>query len=120
MNKKGFTMIELLAVLVILGLLIVIAVPNIIDIFNEKKEELYSQTVIELERITGQYLIENPSLYATIDNDGYVNVEIETLCTGKYISCPINDPRDSSELKGYVKITNVSGDYVYEFVRNLE
>ena len=120
MNKKGFTLIELLAVLVILGMLIVIAVPNLTDIFNEKKDEIYEKTVVEIERITGQYLVQNPHLYAVIDNAGYADITIETLCNAKIMSCPIRDPRDKSEIKGYVRITYTNDDYVYEFVRNVE
>jgi len=118
MNKRGFTLIELIAVLAVLGILLMMAVPNINGIFEDKKEELYNSTVSELERITGQYLVANPSLYGTIDENGYVDIEVSTLCTAKYISCPITDPRDNSEITGYVRITYVDNDYTYEFVRN--
>ena len=34
MNKKGFTLVELLAVIAILALLIIIALPNVLEMFN--------------------------------------------------------------------------------------
>lgn len=37
MNKKGFTMIELLAVIVVLGIVLIITFPNISDIFKGSK-----------------------------------------------------------------------------------
>ena len=37
MNKKGFTLIELIAVIVMIGLIMVIVVPNILDIVSESK-----------------------------------------------------------------------------------
>ena len=40
------------------------------------------------------------------------------LCSSKYTTCPINDPRDNSEINGYVRITENNGEYVYEFTRN--
>ena len=118
MNKKGYTLIELIAVLAILGILLMMAVPNIMNIFKDKKQKLYDNTINEIERITGQYLAENPDLYTTIDKVGYVDVMVSNLCTAKYISCPINDPRDNSEITGYVRITGVDDEYIYEFVRN--
>ena len=37
MNRKGFTMIELLAALVILGLLMAVAAPNIMGVLNKNR-----------------------------------------------------------------------------------
>ena len=34
MNKKGFTLVELLAVIAIVVILVVIAIPNILKMFN--------------------------------------------------------------------------------------
>ena len=41
MNKKGFTLVELLGVLVILGIIIGIAVPNIISTLDRNKKETF-------------------------------------------------------------------------------
>ncbi|UKI27031.1 MAG: prepilin-type N-terminal cleavage/methylation domain-containing protein [Bacilli bacterium] len=37
MNKKGFTLIELIAVIILLSLILVIAVPNLIDTYRQSK-----------------------------------------------------------------------------------
>ena len=37
MNKKGFTLAELLAVIAILALLIILVLPNIVSLFKESK-----------------------------------------------------------------------------------
>ena len=39
MNRKGFTMIELLAVIVVLGIVLVITFPNMTDVFKSSKSE---------------------------------------------------------------------------------
>ena len=44
MNKKGFTLIELIAVIILLSLILVIAVPNLIDTYRQSKlksEEMF-------------------------------------------------------------------------------
>lgn len=41
MNKKGFTLVELLAVVVILSILMAVAVPNIISTLDRNKKETY-------------------------------------------------------------------------------
>lgn len=43
MNKKGFTLVELLAVIAILAILILLVTPNILKMFNEGKESVFVQ-----------------------------------------------------------------------------
>lgn len=47
-NKKGFTLVELLAVIAILAILVVIVIPNVLQLFNESKLKVFkseSQTI---------------------------------------------------------------------------
>lgn len=50
MNKKGFTLVEVLAVIVLLGLLVGIAVPNILRSQTKAKEKTLSTKVKNIER----------------------------------------------------------------------
>lgn len=45
MNKKGFTLVELLAVIVILAIIITIAVPSTISVSNKIKRKMYNTKV---------------------------------------------------------------------------
>lgn len=45
MKKKGFTLVELLAVIAILALLVVIALPNVLKMFNEAKKDIFLSEV---------------------------------------------------------------------------
>lgn len=47
-NRKGFTLVELLAVIAILAILVIIALPNVIEMFNNAKKQVFlteAQTV---------------------------------------------------------------------------
>ena len=41
MNKKGFTLVELLAVIAILAILVIIALPNVLKMFNDSKRNSF-------------------------------------------------------------------------------
>lgn len=41
MNKKGFTLVELLGVLIILSIIMLIAVPNVISILDKNKKNIF-------------------------------------------------------------------------------
>ena len=41
MNKKGFTLVELLAVIAILAILVIIALPNVLSMFNSAKKDTF-------------------------------------------------------------------------------
>ena len=41
MNRKGFTLVELLAVIAILALLVIIALPNVLSMFNKAKKDTF-------------------------------------------------------------------------------
>lgn len=49
-NKKGFTLVELLAVIAILAILVIIALPNVINLYNKAKKHAFiveAQSVIK-------------------------------------------------------------------------
>ncbi len=41
MNKKGFTLVELLAVIAILAILVIIALPNVLSMYNEARKNAF-------------------------------------------------------------------------------
>ena len=48
MRKKGFTLVELLAVIAILAILVIVAMPNVLGMFNEAKQNTF---VTEVQKI---------------------------------------------------------------------
>ena len=55
MNNKGFTLVELLAVLVILSLLITVAVPSVNKTLLNINENMYCEKVTNLENAARLY-----------------------------------------------------------------
>ncbi len=112
--KKGFTLIELIAVVVILGIILVIAVPRITDVINNARESGYQANERIMVNAARNYLVindtKNPS---EISNMSIIT--IDDLQDSEFIGS-INDGGNSSiECNGYVVITLVeANNYEYE------
>ena len=60
MNKKGFTLVELLAVIAILAILVIIALPNVMSLFNEAKKNSFANELKEIfSTAEKQYMTES-------------------------------------------------------------
>ncbi|MBR1414146.1 MAG: prepilin-type N-terminal cleavage/methylation domain-containing protein [Bacilli bacterium] len=82
MNKKGFTLVEILAVIVIIALLSVLAIAGATGISNRIKKKNYDTKVETLKTAALDYA---ESYYNEIKNSGEKCVSIEDLIVGGYI-----------------------------------
>ncbi len=57
MNKKGFTLVELLAVIAILAILVIIALPNVLKMFNDSKKNTFIVQAKETANASQQHII---------------------------------------------------------------
>ena len=76
MKKRGFTLVELLAVIIVLSMLILIATPMILDTIEDSKKSSFEQGIKNIAKIARTYQareeIDNPIIecrYFSFDND---------------------------------------------------
>ena len=101
MKKKGFTLVELLAVIAILAILVIIALPNVMGMFNTAKKNSFTTEVKELYKIAQQQWISD-SMFETKDQE-----------YGRCSGCSYKelDLTGRQELNYYIKI-NKAGNFV--------
>ncbi len=99
----GFTLVELIAVVVILGIILVIAVPKITDVINNTKINAVIKNEEMLIRAVKNYLVSNNEKMPT-EIGSTEEVTLEQLQTEELIQT-ITSPFINDNCNGYVLIT---------------
>lgn len=116
--KKGFTLVELLAVLVILAVVSMLVFPNVVKIIADSKEKLYQSQMRDIESVGKNFAMDHTELLdANHINPTYVTVD--ALKYSGYLEIDkISNPKTGEEMNGCVKIdyneTNNQYHYNYE------
>lgn len=102
-QKRGFTMIELLAVLVILGIIMVIAVPSVVSYLQGARNDYYDQLEESVKTVGQEYFSDHRSLMPR-ENGQIFSVDIQDLITEGYTTEILDsDGNDTCTGNVYVK-----------------
>ena len=125
LNKKGFTLVEVLAVIIILSMIIAITVPNVYKLINKGKEDSYVTLKNSFVAAAKNFVSDNRYEISVVQTGSCVNNErnvlkigetllddnkltIDKLVNGGYIKKPkdgIKNPKDD-------KVLDVDDSYV--------
>lgn len=109
MNNKAFTMVEVVAVIALLGVIMIIALPKFYSSRDEARIKEKEKIVEGIINAGAQYFVNNETPIGG-------EVQISTLCAEDYLKCPIKDPVTNNNMGGYVKIiNNAEGIQTYEY-----
>lgn len=95
MKKNGFTMIEVISVIALLGIILLVALPKFFTSRNEnnlKEKEKRIDLIINAGRL---YLVNNEK---NVGED----VNISVLCSEDYLECPVMNPVTKTKFNGRV------------------
>ena len=105
MKKKGFTLVELIAVIALLSIIMLLIVPNVANYLNSSKKTLFYDNVVNMfKSATTTFMYQDDPTNTTFSNNGVkldVDVESEYVYTikvnnyGEVISIDVNNGVDS-------------------------
>lgn len=124
MNNKGFTLVELLGVIVLLALIALITIPNISSAIKKGREDADNQTKENIVLAAKNWALDNKSSLPTTSNQTH-KVTINNLQSGGYIDKNLKLPSTGNNLESTcVIITNTGkttkgiNKYKYEYSEN--
>jgi len=105
-SEKGFTLVEMLIVLLIISVLILITVPNVSKHFTSIDEKGCDAYIKMVQGQVQAYKIDNkkyPDSIATLKTDGYLGKDVEA-------TCPNGDPVNIDDTGKVTVSSNPTGD----------
>lgn len=118
--KKGFTLVELIAVLVVLSLISLITIPAVNSNLKKYRNTLYEDAIRNIEQAAKNWGADNIGLlpnsstssnimvYPDIDTDdeySTIQIRVRDLQEGGYIDSEIKNPKKSSNFCNCAVIT---------------
>ncbi len=104
MNKKGFTLIEMIVTIFIFTGILLIAIPAIMNQINDKKSEI-SDTMLNTIYDAAKLYMDDNNISDEVNIGSNYCVSLDKLVKDDYLTSPIIDPvsRKQISLTKYVK-----------------
>ena len=123
MKNRGFTLIEILTVIVILGVILSITVPTVLGMINNSKQNMYDIQVKNIESAAEAYILKNGRSIAELDAIGGIYyLSLSDLNDEGFISLPIKNPKTNTNFdadNNWVRIIKITEDKLtYDFTNN--
>jgi len=121
MKKRGFTLIELMGVLIILGVLSLIIIPIVSNVLKEQKQKQYDQQIANIELMAKNFGSDNLVILPSEDGES-MDITLGQLKSMGYVEKNIINPITEEEISNCarVTITKSGQNYNYAYDKDTE
>lgn len=116
MNKKGITLVELLAVLVLISIIAVIVIPIITGLLKDSKNDADTINKANIKEAAESYLVDNIGSTIDFSTNNTTTVTLQQLLAGGYISGDLKNQISGEKYDlntSTVTITKENNSYIY-------
>lgn len=110
-NNHGFTLVELIATVIILSLIMAIAIPNVLSIIEKNKQEDFIESAKLLISEAEYKLRGNTSIELPSTNDEAIIITLNYLNSGNFDNSPYEYPYDKN--LSFVLVARENNSYNY-------
>ncbi len=113
--KKGFTLVEVMGVLLVLSIMFLIGTSSVTKIIKENKQKLYNEQVNSFIESAETWALGNASSLPEVGSS--IKLTLKTLIDENFIKKGIKNPVTNEPFSNdeYICIFNINGNYVYKF-----
>lgn len=116
MKKKGFTLIELIAVITLLALIVVITVPVIINTLSNTEQKEYEDFKKIIMNAAELYVERNRDLYPELNEiGGAIDINADTLVNEGYLKSDLTSPIDDNSVTNYKIVVYSDKDSIFNY-----
>ena len=116
MKKNGFTLIEIIAVILILSLLIVLVVPNVQKTISNSKAKACDSIITSIEAAANGYVyLKTAIVDSEIANNGYFEIELIELQKEGLLKVNLKNPYTNEIISNTTKVKITKDGNVYNY-----
>lgn len=114
MNKKGFTLVELLAIIFILTIIMILVFPAVSSIINKSKEVTFNTQINYILKATYDYFLKNDIALPNYNETKYIT--LNELKRNDLLDGDVINPKTKEKFNDdlVISITNVGSNYKYD------
>lgn len=116
MNKKGFTLVEVLAVLILLSIIVVVVYPRIMEKVKQEENKIDKAKLDLIYVAAKDYILEDKNSYSEIGVKYCINLD-DLNKTGKIV-IDIEKFKEDYNYNGVQVIIGNDNNYSYKMVKN--
>ena len=108
-KNKGFTLIELIAVITLLALIVLVSVPVIINTLSNTEQKEYEDFKNLVTNAAELYVERNRELYPELNEvNGNVEIDVDILINEGYLKHNLTNPINNMQVSNYNVVVEVS------------